>query len=416
MAIKYIELLKSKDNQPQLIPSYKKCERRLLSVLMATIEIVPTFRSALLSSFGYGSGKTSTYQSFMEPRYDHPDLSNLRPDGLIVCARGSTVWSAFIEAKAEDKEIATEQMETYSHLAAKLGVDSVISISNTFTTAPEELPYHFPVGRRKQRKVFHIAWPQIRTLLSQLLEDQRLESLTEVKIVHEVLRFMGDPLNGVRTFDQMSSEWPKFVDAVNIDINIKNQVGFSEIVSDWQQGRRDLLDKLSLQVQGGVRIRHKAGVRSGHDERTKVDKQILAEAHELVSEYEFLEFKQSLKTIANLKSRSLKTEFSFECPENKKSRGAVSWIAKTCEPLAGKNYYLRIEWPGYGTNETILLDDFLKFPDGQHGEHTSPPKRVFLIQMYSDARRFRNRKSFVEDVERQVTLTLENLRTTPLLN
>lgn len=51
----------------QLIPSFKKTERRLLSVFMWVLDIVPEFRGEVLELVGYRGGKTSDYKSFMEP-------------------------------------------------------------------------------------------------------------------------------------------------------------------------------------------------------------------------------------------------------------------------------------------------------------------------------------------------------------
>jgi hypothetical protein len=78
----------------QLIPSFKKTERRLLSVFMRVLDIVPEFRGQVLDLVGYGGGKTSEYKSFMEPSFDLLAGPSVRPDGLICCKRGAKEWSA----------------------------------------------------------------------------------------------------------------------------------------------------------------------------------------------------------------------------------------------------------------------------------------------------------------------------------
>ena len=54
----------------QLIPSFKLTERRLLSVFMRVLDIVPEFRGEVLELVDYRGGKTSDYKSFMEPTFD----------------------------------------------------------------------------------------------------------------------------------------------------------------------------------------------------------------------------------------------------------------------------------------------------------------------------------------------------------
>jgi len=91
--MKAINKLKS-PNAAQLIPSFKQTERRLLSVFMRTMDIVPEFRGHILQYVGYRGGKTSEYKSFMEPTFDLLDTPSIRPDGLIACQRGQKTWTA----------------------------------------------------------------------------------------------------------------------------------------------------------------------------------------------------------------------------------------------------------------------------------------------------------------------------------
>lgn len=413
---KYVNLLKSKNNKPQLIPSYKKPERRLLSVVMAAIDILPEFRGELLSIINYGSGKTCKYQSHMEPQYEYPEPLGVRPDGLIVCKRGAKEWSAFIEAKAEDKEIGTEQIQAYANLASKLDVDAIISISNTFAASPEELPYHLPESKKKKREIYHLAWPQIRSLISNMLEEQKFDSDANTKLAKEILYFMSDSQNGVRTFDQMSQHWPKFIEAVSIGVNIKNQIGFVDIVSDWQQERRDLLDKLTNSVNMPVRILHASGVRSNQTDRTHYDRELLGSNFELESEFQFIEDRQTLLVNANLKTKEIKINFSFNSPKGKKARAAVSWLSKQINFLEGKSYFLKIDWPGYGTDIPIKLDDFIKFPESHSEKKDAAPKRINIFTITNDTRKFKSRKAFIEDLESKVDTMLADMRNADFLH
>lgn len=155
--MKAVTELSSSENTPRLIPVSKQTERRLLSVFMALLDLIPSIRADFLAKCGFGAGKTSTMQSYMEVSYSSPRLADVRPDGLIACKRGNTTWGAFIEAKAEGKTIRPEQIQDYADLAASLDLDAIITISNEFAVSPSELPYHVAASKRRKREIYHFA-------------------------------------------------------------------------------------------------------------------------------------------------------------------------------------------------------------------------------------------------------------------
>ena len=135
-----ISLLKNR-HPACLIPNHKKVERRLLSILMGAMEIVPDLRGEILKEAGFGAGKVSKYYSFMEPEFNGLNLPSGRPDGIAICERGKLSWSVFFEAKSESNDIKGDQIVEYAELANHLGVDAIISISNEHALTPEDLPY-----------------------------------------------------------------------------------------------------------------------------------------------------------------------------------------------------------------------------------------------------------------------------------
>lgn len=407
--IKAEELLSSQTNQPQLIPSFKKTERRLLSVFMSALNIISDFRNEIFKLTGFNSGKSSKISSHMEPNYSHRSLPQVRPDGLIICSRGTQVWSAFIEAKAEQKEIHTEQMQAYTLMASKLNVNAVISISNTYTSTPTDLPYPMAVGKRKKRDVYHLAWPEIRSILNNVTNSGKL-SKSEVLIAKQILRFFNDPEQGIKTFDQMSSDWPDFVKIVAIGKNIKNIMGFTEIVKDWEQERRDLLNKLSSVVEGAIHLKHKAGSKANQIDRMKIDKDQLGSEHILTATYRLLESKQNIKIVANLKSKLIQVEIDFTTPKSKKSRASTSWLADTLQDLDGRGYFLKIDWPKVRKEEPVDLAGFLKYPEGAAEGQSDKPIKVHLITVQNNPKKFTNRKFFIQSLEETVFKLLEDAK------
>ena len=396
------KLLKSQSNKPQLIPSYKKTERSLLSTFMSAMEISPVLRGEVFKLVGYNSGRTCRYQSVMEPQYSHPELTHARPDGLIQCQRGQSVWSAFIEAKADDKEVGIEQMSAYANLANKLGVDSVISISNAFSASPKDLPYHFPKGKRRGRDIYHLAWPELRTLLSNLISDNRFNNEIEALLASEVLRYMHAPDSGVVTFDAMSSQWKKIVDAAGIGINLKNIAGFAEIISDWQQERRDLLDKLTGISSQKIRLVHEAGVRATQIQRDKSDRETLALNNEMRAIFQFMDSSSVVMIAADLSACTVKAQLAFPAAPNKQAKATASWLADCLSDLEGEDFYLTIDWPGHTPDTVQKLDEFLSFPDQLAEGARGRPKSIALSKSVHDKRKFGSAKGFITLVESTV--------------
>lgn len=396
--IKAEKLLARQTNKPQLIPSFKKTERRLLSVFMSALNILPEFRYEIFKLIGFNSGRSSKITSHMEPNYSHESLPPVRPDGLIICSRGSQVWSAFFEAKADQQEVHSEQMQSYADLAHKLNVDTVVSISNTYTSSPSELPYPLAIGKRKKREIFHLAWPEIRSILNGVVNNGKL-SETEVLIGKQILRFLNDADQGINTFDQMSKDWSDFVKIIAIGKNISNIKGFTEIVKDWEQERRDLLNKLSSAVDYPIHLKHKAGSKADQAGRMKFDKDQLGSEHTLTATYRMSETKQSLKIIANLKSKLIQVELDFPTPKSKKARASVTWLADTLQDLRDCDYYLKINWRNARNEEPNELVDFLDYPEGSAEGHSDTPIKAHLYAIQNNPKKFSSRKAFIQLVE-----------------
>lgn len=397
--MKAVEELSSFENLPRLIPISKQTERRLLSVFMALLDLVPAIRSDFLMMCGYGAGKTSTVQSFMEVSYSSPKLSDVRPDGLIACKRGSTTWGAFIEAKAEGKPIRPEQIQDYAELAASLDIDAVITISNEFALSPSELPYHFAHNKRRKREIYHFAWADIRTFLEGFRNDTQLTDL-ERKILAECLKFLWSTGSGILTYDAMPVKWPEFVQAAGIALGFGTKTqGITEIVHGWQQERRDLCSKLTCKTQLNVELLHEAGARASQDERLSYDRKLLADDYVLSAKFVIKGSKAHIATLAELQSCRTSVALHFLPPPDKKARGTVSWFLNKLEGSEWADVTVSFDWKGRNQKQTFDLDDLREYPEQAYEGQKDAPKSIRVMKSVHDVRRFKSRKKFIEDVE-----------------
>ncbi|MFK7940592.1 MAG: hypothetical protein AB8B82_14520 [Roseovarius sp.] len=338
----------------------------------------------------------------MEVSFPSSLISDVRPDGLIACQKGKTNWAAFIEAKSEKNLIRVDQITSYLELAKQTGVENIITISNEFARVPSEPPYH--VDRKKSRSlnVMHFAWSDIRTSLE--LARCNLElSDAEDALLGECLEYFWHEKSGILTYDAMPEVWPNFVEAASTALGFNSNVkGFTDVVYGWQQERRDLCSKLTHFLSTEVELRHRAGVRSTDEERTKLDRQDLSSNYILHTQYFFKHAKIAINVELNLHSSRMIATMDVPVPEGKGARATISWLSKLLEniPLEGANLF--IDWPGRGRDFEMPVTEFLREPEMVLDGQKLAPKGVSLILSRHGVRNFKSRKKVVVDLEDMV--------------
>jgi len=384
----------------QLIPSFKQTERRLLSIFMRVLDIVPEFRGHILEIVGYRGGKTCAYRSFMEPTFDLLHAPSLRPDGLLTCKRGAKEWAALIEAKAEKNNIRPEQIEAYTGLAKELDVDSVITISNQFASAKGELPYTLLVSKRKGRNVYHLSWSRLAAEMSMFLETKNDLHHAEEMILQEAIRYFSADKSGVSTFDAMSQSWKNFVESANTVIGFNTTTpGVVDIVRDWQQERRDLCIKLNQQIGGGVESWFPAKHRKDLVARKKHVRETLTANYRLDATYYLKNPKTKLKVVADLRARSQTFVYEFHPPSEKGVRAFSTWLGKLISSQPERSFKVLMNWPGREQDTVFSADDIVNHPEICVTDKKHPPNSLAFITSKHEARRFTSSKRFIEDVE-----------------
>lgn len=405
--MKAIAELNSTNNTPKLIPTFKQTERKLLSVFMSVLEMIPEFRGAFLSRCGFNSGKTSYYESYMEPSYRSSKYESVRPDGLIFCRRGENYWTAFIEAKSEKSSIRSDQIQDYILLASQLDVQNIISISNDFANSPTELPYHIPNSKRKNTHIVHFAWAELRTFMELFLYETTKLSEVERQLIQQCLEYFWHKDSGISTYDAMPEDWPNFVEsaATNLGFNTKTP-HVTDIVHGWQQECRDLCSKIMHAYKGNVEFVHPAGRKSTQDERLKFDRKSLAEEYYLEANYKFKATKSNLEITVDLKSCRTSVEIEIETPKDKKAKASVNWIYNLLLETGLEESKIIFDWKGRNGSSIHQLSELKDEIDTICENQKDAPKKIRIIQDIHNVRRFKSRKRFVEDLE---TLVLNSL-------
>lgn len=366
---------------------------------MALLDLSPEVRAQFLEMCGYRAGRTSNIESYMEVSYQNQKYSDVRPDGLISATRGTNNWAAFVEAKARNSKIRSEQIIEYLELAAQLDVGNIITISNEFARSPDEQPYHIAGNKLRRRNLFHFAWADIRTFLERVKVQTKLEPL-EMALLEQCLEFFWDEDSGISTFDKMPQDWSKFVDSARTGVGFSSKTpGITEIVHAWQQERRDLCSKLSHWLQQPVVSKHFAGSRASSDERLKADRARLADEYELEAHYQFKESKCELLIVADLVNRRTTLRFSLQAPDNKKAKASVTWFLDTSQSLSISPSDVIFEWKGRGKATSHELTNLRSNPASAWEGQKDKPKSIQLLSYTENAASFKSAKKFISTLE-----------------
>lgn len=400
--MKFLEAFETQKTRPKLIPNFKQTERRLLSVFLALLSISATVRSRFLKSCGYNSGLTCKYNAAMEVTFKGSQMPEVRPDGLIHCQKGQTNWSAFVEAKSEGNLIRSDQITSYLELAKLTGCDNVITISNEYARVPSEPPYHVDPKKSRSIGVHHFAWAEIRTTLELLRADVDLPEV-ERAVLEECLEYFWDEKSGIQTYNLMPEVWPAFVEASSTALGFNTNIrGLADVVYGWQQERRDLSSKLTRLWGRPVELRHKAGVRSSDEERSKVDRQDLASDYTMSAHYYFKDARSGLEVLLDLRACRMSAALDIPVPDGKGAKACVTWLERTLSDTPSTDSSVCFDWPGRGGDIHMSTEKFSEEPEIAYQGQKNPPKSMKLVVSRHGVRDFKSRKKIILNVEQMV--------------
>lgn len=188
-------------------------ERRATSALLAVLASVREFGRTLTQSVGAPAGVITT---FIEVPFMLGE-KRVYPDGLIRVQRGSKSWTALVEVKTGNNELATEQLENYLDVARDQGFDAVITISNEIAAMVGQHPTK--VDKRKTRKVAlqHLSWSHVLSAAVVQKEHRGVADPDQAWILGELIRYLEHPRSGALEFDDMGAAWVPVREAVAAD-------------------------------------------------------------------------------------------------------------------------------------------------------------------------------------------------------
>lgn len=381
-------------------------EGRTLSIFLATLAAVREFRTGFLNSMGLRVGTTAKLRTFTEIVFKcakgEPNLG--RPDGLLVLETWGRRWTALVEAKIGKTEIGQEQVERYLELAKQNKLDAVITISNQFSAVPEHHPLKIKLNKYKGVQLFHFSWMHILTEADLLTVNQDVEDDDQAYMLSEFLRFISHESAGVQGFTQMPAAWSDVVSKVQAGGMLQKTVDTSAVAEAWQQETRDLCLILSRQLRRQVSQRLGRAAAADAEVRFQGDLDGLCTEQALSVTFDIPNTAAPLNVRADLRGRSVLVSMKLRAPDDKvSSRARLNWLLRQIPESAQGNLHIRCQWPKTSVPTQFKLQELREDPtkiDEGKGKLQVTGFEVILVADLG--RRFEQRRSFIEELERAV--------------
>jgi hypothetical protein len=373
-------------------------EKRATSSLLAVMAAVPDFGRAVLARLGAPKGRITT---FAEVQLKAVDGKLSIPDGAIVVERGKTGWRALVEVKTGSGRLTSEQVSRYLDMARLHGFDSVVTISNDLTPAPEESPVEVDGRKTRTVQLRHLSWWQILTEAIVQYRHHGIEDPDQAWILAELIAYLDHENSGASGFEDMGDKWVKVRNAARDGTLRPSDPEVQDVATRWDQLVAYLC--LGLSQDLGREVKPVRPRKQTSAERRDQAVKRLAENGTLEAALRVPDAVGPLALEADLRSRDLRTSVSLDAPQEGRPKTRVTWLLRQ---LRNAPDDLRIDasFPNLRETSSMLLGEVREYPERLLSA-TDPkrPPRGFTLTLSRSmgTKRGRGDASFVKETRRQ---------------
>lgn len=388
-------------------------EGRTLSIFLATLAAVRELRTNLLSAIGQRIGPAAKLGTYTEAVFKcakgEPNFG--RPDGLLVLDTGGRRWTALVEAKVGRSDISPDQLERYLELAKRNRIDAVITISNQFSVIPQHHPLRINMAKYKGVELFHFSWMHILTEADLLTVNRDVDDDDQAYILSEFLRFISHESAGVQGFTQMPAAWPELVAKVQAGGALQRTADVGALAEAWVQESRDLCLILSRQLKRQVCQRLSRAALADPQVRFQEDVAGLCGQQCLMTVLTVPDAAAPIEVRADLQRRSVLVSMKLRAPTDRvSSKARLTWLLRQIPAAAEGNIHVRCLWPGTSPSTQFRLQELREDPSRIDEGKGKLQVNGFEILWVADlGRRFEQRKTFVEELEKAVPAFYETV-------
>lgn len=326
----FLESSQIKAQQAFLIPTLKTGdEMALTSIFLSSLRLVNEFRGGIFKDIKLSrTGKLYYYTEVV-----FPEISPNRIDGMIInVTSGSIKEVAFFEMKSKNNSIDKNQVETYIGIAKKLGVQTMVTVSNEFVSDPSHSPIQIRIP--KSIALYHLSWTYLLTRGQLLLfkNDFNIKDEDQIEIMREVLSYLESPLSGVLGFMQMKAGWKEVCEYVKAGKKLRiNDANVEEAVLSWHEEEKDMALLLSRKL--GVLV--KSSVKNPNSLKTDIKK--LVNSSVLLGSLSVKNSVSDIKIKLDIEKRTVSMSVKIIPPLDKGTVAKNSWIVKQLENCSKKS-------------------------------------------------------------------------------
>lgn len=330
------------------IASDREAEMRATSAFLSIVKAVSEFGRAIVKASDGPAGAVECYTEV--------ELTNAlktkksRPDGVILVTRGKKEWKALVEVKVDSNGLSQEQFDRYHNLAKEYGFDALITISNQAALPNGFPPLKVDLRRAKKTPVFHFSWERLLSEAQLLSWQSGVSDSDQQYMLEEWIRYVNDPGARIIVAPKVGAYWNDLLSGAASDQLSTNKQGLEEFVGTWCGFLRIQSFRLRALLGEKVEVRYKG------DEKKKPEKY----TNRLVSET--IETKKvnssliiphtagDLEVAIDLRSRRIFFEVQVSPPEDKTTKGQLSWIVSQLKKVesAPQEQSLIVEWKKRG--------------------------------------------------------------------
>ena len=314
----------------KLIPTLKTGdEMALTSIFLSSMRLINEFRQGIFRDIKLSnSGKLYYYTEVV-----FPEIESSRVDGMVVNVTSGTIKEvAFFEMKSKNNGIDSAQGESYIAIAKKLGVGTMVTVSNEFVSNPSNSPINIRVP--KSITMYHLSWTYILTKGHLLLfkNENNIKDVDQVEIMREVLSYLESPISGVLGFMQMKPGWKETFECVKANKKMRLSDPYvEEAVVSWHEEEKDMALYLSRKL--GVLV--KSTKRSSNS--LKEDIRRLVDKNTLTGNLSVKDSVSDIKILLDFERRTCSMTVKVTPPLNKGTVARNSWIIRQLENCEKKS-------------------------------------------------------------------------------
>ena len=378
-------------------------EQKATSIFLSVLSAVPKFADGVLSQIGQRVGTRAIVNTFIEVVPAKSVIANKkdRPDGLIEVQVGKKRWLALVEAKIGTSKLDKNQVERYLQLARENGIDAVITISNEFSSSPTHSPVKVNKNLIRSVHLLHFSWTALLTNAVLMHEQGERLDTEQAFLIREFIRFFSHESAGVSGFTSMPPAWGEEIGHIQAGGFIQKGDNAADIVSAWYQELRDLALQMSRAIGCNISLKMSRAHESDPELRLKNGSEFLATHGKLESILEVPNAASDLFITADLRAKSIKVAMKLDAPkERKTTKARVNWLLRQLKDIKLNDVKVGVVWASRVATSYFSLEELLENPEIVNEVTTSSEVRAFeVIVTTSDTRRFKGRRTVIEDLE-----------------